>query len=186
MHKWFKLFLRFLSFTIYFKAALALFKAIGKTEEWHMVDGREHCHHISEAAGGPDHSHSSSSEPETQQESDQHDFCSYPTDRFDMNTCSLEVLRFGLDGGPASLQVQLGQKQSTTPAYTRSRSLLSPWCSLMAALSKQHFSLAVFQWHGASTASSERWETGISQLTGQSSPQPQQLHNISTRTLDIS
>lgn len=39
MQKWFKLFLHFLSFTIYFKAALALFKATGKTDEGYGVDG---------------------------------------------------------------------------------------------------------------------------------------------------
>lgn len=71
--------------------------------------------HISEATGGPDRSCSSSSEPGPQQEVDQPDFCSHPRDRFEGNACSLEVLRFGLGGGPASLQTQLGQKEFSTP-----------------------------------------------------------------------
>jgi len=58
---------------------------MGKTDEGYGVDGGEHCPCIGEATGGPAHSHSSRSELGPQQELDQHNFCSYPRDRLEVN-----------------------------------------------------------------------------------------------------
>lgn len=188
MQKWYKLFAHFLSFTSYFKAVLALFKTMGKTEEGGVVGGGGHCHHISEATGGPDHSCSSSSEPDPQLEVDQHDLRSYPRDRVEVNTCSLEVLRFGLDGDPACLQAQLELKHFSTPCLHQGQEKsVVTLVFTHGNLEQTSFpSYCLFQWQGNSTASREPREAGIPQVTGQSIPQPQQLCNISSNTPDTS